>query len=1081
MSLFALNAFSSTKVDPKPFRESNVGPLLKLQEKVAPEPLTPGSSLKRELSPKSVLRFSVKAAAEEFLLLKAEPGSPALQMKVLAPAGTAVDDVACPGTEKGAEWVAFVTARPGEYVVEISFEKENAKPASVTVELVEQREPTERDRQRVEAQREYWEALRIVEQNSVQTREAISKYELALKLFRSSGARYSEALTLDKMAIGFRIISEHQKALELYQQSLPIWRELGDEAREGNVLTRIGVVNYVTGNLKSAIEYCARGLVLTRKTGDRVEEAWALNIMGVTSVSSGEFEEAIDYYQQAYNISVEQEEKEGQAISLKNLANAYSNLGDMNLALDFQARALKLAQDVGNAREQAVIHLGMGSTYSELGDFRKSLEQYEEALPTIRTIGDRNVEAQLLAYSGRAYMNLGDFAKGKESFERALSLTRTLHDKIGEGTVLGDLGNAFAREGNCQRAVTVFSEAAVILKGVGNASGLASVLGKMAQCQSNLGQLELAKENTEAALDMIETTRTKLSNHDFRTSYFATNSSYHRFYADLLMQFHRRNPSAGFDARALQASEAARARGLVDLLREAKVDLIKDANPALIQQERLLREQMDAKIADRRALFTKGESPDESAAIEKELNNLLGEYRQVQSKLRLSSPHYASLTLPQPLSLNEIQEKVLDADTLLLEYSLGEERSYLWLVSNSDIRTFELPAREKIAPLARRFCALVSSQAGRLKFETEEERRVRMQQVNSEYGKIAGELGKMVLGPVAGLLGKKRLLLVSDGELDLVPFSALSLPGNRNPMRTAGEGEAGPTEQVLITEHELVSIPSASVLSELRRELAGRTPAPLSVAVFADPVFEKNDPRVQSARITKLEETVAVNHDISGQQTSSKANRTRSALDESGMLSERGEIPRLPFTRREADAITSLAPKGTTRRLLDFDANREAVTGDDLGKFKYIHFATHGLLNNSHPEVSGVLLSMVDSDGSGRNGFLTTHDVFNLKLRAELVVISSCKSGLGKNVMGEGMVGLTRGFMYAGAARVLVSLWDVNDQATAELMTKFYKGVFERHLSPAAALREAQLSMAHSTKWKEPFYWAGFVLQGEPK
>jgi CHAT domain-containing protein len=199
------------------------------------------------------------------------------------------------------------------------------------------------------------------------------------------------------------------------------------------------------------------------------------------------------------------------------------------------------------------------------------------------------------------------------------------------------------------------------------------------------------------------------------------------------------------------------------------------------------------------------------------------------------------------------------------------------------------------------------------------------------------------------------------------------------------------------------------------------------------------------------------------------------------LLSEAGEIPRLPYTRREADAIASLAPRGTTKSLLDFDANRDTATGGDLSKYRYIHFATHGVLNNSHPEISGVLLSMVDSDGSGRNGFLTTHDVFNLKLRAELVVLSSCKSGLGKNVTGEGMVGLTRGFMYAGAARVLVSLWDVNDQATAELMAKFYKGIFERHLSPAAALRDAQLSMAQSSKWREPFYWAGFVLQGEPK
>ncbi|NJK76426.1 MAG: CHAT domain-containing protein [Microcoleus sp. SU_5_6] len=162
-----------------------------------------------------------------------------------------------------------------------------------------------------------------------------------------------------------------------------------------------------------------------------------------------------------------------------------------------------------------------------------------------------------------------------------------------------------------------------------------------------------------------------------------------------------------------------------------------------------------------------------------------------------------------------------------------------------------------------------------------------------------------------------------------------------------------------------------------------------------------------------------------------------------------------------------------------FSANRNAATSQNLSQYKIIHFATHGLANSTNPELSGIIMSLVDENGKPVNGFLRLTDIFNLKLAAELVVLSACQTGLGQNIQGEGILGLTRGFMYAGAKRVVVSLWNVDDEGTAEFMAKFYQEMLQKKLTPAAALRAAQLAMLQQEKWQLPYYWAAFTIQGE--
>jgi CHAT domain-containing protein len=355
-----------------------------------------------------------------------------------------------------------------------------------------------------------------------------------------------------------------------------------------------------------------------------------------------------------------------------------------------------------------------------------------------------------------------------------------------------------------------------------------------------------------------------------------------------------------------------------------------------------------------------------------------------------------------------------------------------------------------------------------------------LNQGEAQLATAAQKLSQMILGPIASQLSVRRLVIVADGPLQYIPFAMLPEPpvvsgqlsvAKNNGPRTTDNG------QPLIVKHEVISLPSASALAIQRAELAGRKPAPKILAVIADPVFDRADVRLQSRipEASQKEQAQTLTFD----DARSIEHLAEKSDDGSGGKSRRLFIPRLPFTRQEAMRLLALTSKDSSFGALDFQANRETVLSGDLGQYRYVHFATHGVMDSERPGLSSLVLSMVDEQGKLRDGFVRANDIYNLKLPAELVVLSACQTGLGKEIKGEGLVGLTRGFMYAGAARVVVSLWSVNDKATAELMTKFYEKMLKQGERPAAALRAAQVEMWKQKAWQSPYYWAAFTIQGE--
>jgi CHAT domain-containing protein len=852
--------------------------------------------------------------------------------------------------------------------------------------------------------------------------------------------------------------SSLEQALQKFEQSRALFHAANYAVGEAFALFGIGRVYADLGEKQKALDNYGLALTLFRAVGDRNGEAAILGNIGGIYQSLGEQQKALDTYTLSLSITRALKDQSGEAVALNNIGGVYADLGEKQRALDNYESALSLMRAVGNRRGEAVILGNIGFNYSLLGEKQKALDNYELALSLYRANGDRRGEAETLNNSGFVYSSLGEKQKALNNFSLALPLFRTIGDRRGEGTTLNNIGAIYQSLGEQQKALDHYALSLPLQRAIGNRSGEANTLYNLAIVERQQGNLTEARANIEAVIVIIESLRTKVTNQELRSSYFATVQNYYEFYTDLLMRLHKQSPNAGLDGEALQASERARARALLETLAEAGANIRQGVDPALVERERSLQLRLNATAQNQIKLLTGAYTKAQADAIAKEIEALTTELQGVETQIRQTSPRYAALTQPQPLNVKEIQTQVLDADTVLLEYSLGTEKSYLWAVTQTSIKSYELPKREEIETAARRVYELLDERNREIADETPVQLSARLKRADAEYSIAAARLSQIVLAPVAAQLGNKRLLVVSDGALQYIPFAALPEP-------TAGNSTP------LAVKHEIVSLPSASTISALRRETKGRKPAARAVAVLADPVFESDDERVKRA--------ASVVKGAQGKRRELPLGMERAA-GESGLRGgEESLFPRLPGTRDEARQILSLVPPAQSKRAFDFAANRQTATSAELSQYRYIHFATHGILDSVHPELSGIVLSMVDEKGTPQDGFLRAHEIYNLKLPAELVVLSACQTGLGKEVKGEGLVGLTRGFMYAGAPRVVVSLWSVEDDATAELMARFYRGMLRDKLRPAAALRAAQVSLMKEREWSSPFYWAAFILQGE--
>ena len=750
----------------------------------------------------------------------------------------------------------------------------------------------------------------------------------------------------------------------------------------------------------------------------------------------------------------------------------YYELGDFPRALDYFNQALAISEELGDRRTKSIRLQNLGLLWKKTGDTAKALEAQTQSLALARAVGDRQAEGRTLIALSELYLLKGDKETARDSLTQALELSRATGDPVGEAAVLRELGTLAATNGDRQGAIKLLQQSLSLTRAVNDLQGERNTLLDLAQTERDANNLDEARRYHEKALELTESLRTKILDPGLRASYLAQRQDQYELYVDLLMQLHQQQPKAGYDAAAFQVSERGRARSLLETLIEARADIRQGVDTSLLAEEHRLSERIRVKEQQRAKLASDSVAAQQAAAVAKEVGDLLNDYQSLQARIRSVSPGYAALTQPQPVTATELQTKYLDSQTVLLEFALGEKQSWMWAITPDAITSRSLPSRAEIETSARNIYELLTARQPR-KGESSDERVARVAGADAKLNNKALVLSQKLLGGIADKLRNewkdKRLLIVAGGVLEYLPFAALPLPSGGQP---------------LIADHEVVRLPSASVLSALRLETAERA-VTKAVAVLADPVFEVNDPRVLVSLKTRPRGELAVNTRSAAESQPSNTNPTDESLRRSVRnvyeANGRGTLSRLPFSREEATAVASFVPARSLLIATDFHASRTTAMSGELSNYRIVHFATHGLLNSEHPELSGLVLSLVDENGKQQDGFLRMHEIYNLRLPADVVVLSACQTGLGKEIKGEGLIGLTRGFMYAGAQRVVASLWQVDDLATAELMKRFYRGMLKDNLRPAAALRAAQLEMMKQKRWSSPYFWASFVIQGQWK
>ncbi len=757
---------------------------------------------------------------------------------------------------------------------------------------------------------------------------------------------------------------------------------------------------------------------LAREIGDRDLVADVLLELGLVYRRLADYHLAISLYSEALDICRDLEDVECQAESLHNLGACLTYLGELQAAEDRLDDALVTWTDDFS---KGASMTALGTVYDLQGKPDRAIEQFREALvlrhrtPEVDDKTRLRGKATTLDRLATAFKNAGRMDDSLKSYQNALALWQELDEQPSIGIALENLGWLYVDWQRPDAALRHFDRALPILEQSALPQSQAHTLLGMGLAYRQKGDLPAATGVLERAIEIMDSLRAKPQSLRLRASFLAHRPRYYELYLDVLMQRSRDEKDPGLSVRALEAAERFRARSLFELLNEERAALRGVADKELLRLEDELHREMNAKDHQRLDLLHRDAARSEIAGVEKQQRYLSLRYEQLRGQLRSRLP---DLPPPKPLGAGELRG-LLDDDSLMLFYALGEERSFLWRVSRERVVPHRLPGRQEIETEAREVYRWLSHSD---------------QRGGAARGRqAASRLSEMLLGPVAQALGDRRLVVVADGLLHYVPFAALPAPGGTEP---------------LVAEREIVSIPSASVIATLRRRGDARQPAPGRLAVVADPVFGPQDPRL-------------------------------AASAQPGAAGTSSAPERLVHSAEEGRAILDLVPEAERFEALGFEADRQAILTGALDRYRLVHLAVHGELHDERPEYTHLVLSLLDRRGRPVNGRLYMHEIDDLQIPADLVVLSACNTAIGKLVRGEGVVGMTRVFMDAGASRVLVSLWYVDDQATAHLMQRFYREMLLGGKTPAAALRAAQSWLRNDTEWQAPYYWAGFVLQGD--
>jgi CHAT domain-containing protein len=817
-----------------------------------------------------------------------------------------------------------------------------------------------------------------------------------------------------EMATELRLSGNHEEATVRYQRALQLYRDIGDLRGQGEVWGGLGFIYWYIDS-DTCLHYYQCALKARTKADDKVQIGSMLNGIGsVYYLHFGELDSARHYYERAVEVREEIGSLTGLGASLMNLGGVYNDLSDLESALRSFERSYTIHQELGRQDMMAGSKLRSGTNLRQLGRYPEAMQDLETAKDLSLIIADTFTLADAYTQLALVYDNIGDYDAGielvttatglynnvddqwglagaynhtgiilqdagrkkraEEFYLKALEIYPQLDDQINVIRVLNNLGTVIFEQNDFIRAETYNRQALELSRQLEYKAGELPCLINLANTQNRLNQLDSAMRNYRLALELSR----EMNSPDSEWRALVGIAENYKLLGDY--------------PNSIENNE--KALSIIEDLRSTLHDASKKAN--YMARERYAFEDVIHMLATQHE-----KDPGKGYDL------LAFEYAQ-----RCKSRSFLEqIKGTDPLTVKEVQNGMHYRETVLLEYSLGDSSSVLWVITPDAYQMIRLPDRSTLEEQVEslRFALLDPEQ---------DNKSFLLQSGNSLY--------RHLIQPAEKYLTKKsQITIMPDGILHYIPFEILIT-------KEPKQGEDHPYEKLayLGTKYALSYGQSSSVyLSMLNPSSSSETSMELKELVaFGDPVYADN-------------------------------------------------YNRLEFSGEEINSIAVLFPKTSVDIFLQDDASEENAKKENmLPSYRYIHFATHGMVDENHPGRSGLVLSQKSNETE--DGILRADEISGMKLNAELVVLSACQTGLGRMIRGEGMIGLSRSFMNAGAPAVVMSLWSVSDQSTNLLMTRFYENLIIKELSKADALQQARISLIKDGAYAHPFFWAPFVLTG---
>jgi len=816
---------------------------------------------------------------------------------------------------------------------------------------------------------------------------------------------------------------DYPESIKAFEQAIDIARKIGSGEHEVKCLRQLSLIYDETNNPREYYRLNFEAQEIARKLNIKRELGLSSYNIGRYYTNANIYSLALENYENSLKIATELNAASDRALSSQALGNVYSDLGQYDKALSYITPVLEIFRAQNDKQNTASTLLNLGVIYrrrgfltSDKADWNRALAYDHEALSLLRLLKDTANEIQILNNIGSVYSDLGNYSEAMRYFQEGLSKARKTNYFEKTGMILNNIGIVQATQGNYEESTKYYQQAIDLALEAHGGKILWEAYLERANAYKNQGKFSEAVEDYQRSIAIIEDIRSKINMEELKASFLGTDKRIEPYQQiiDLFIKMSRTSPEKGYEGQAFNYLERAKARAFLDSLEVAGIDISQHVDFKLRNRDKEIAGELSKLYT---SLALPGLPERKKRELLKDIQALETEYGSLKREIRLTSPTYADLHYPEIITLAETQKGLLDSKTAIWAYSVGKDSSYVFVLTRKHLKAAALPPRDKIQAQITAYLKVITDKD------------------NHDF-KVGLELGRALM-PFDMDRGISNVIIVPDDWLNFLPFEALP----------TGEGVRG----WLIQKYRISYVPSISSYREMLRRREARTgKTPLDLLAVGNPL-----PGPQDAGLPTLEPSP------SGGQVPAGGSR---------------EVSGLKFSGLEIRTIAARFKKEKIHVATGALATEKELKALPLDQFKILHFATHAYIDDKNPVRSYLLLS---PDKSGEeDGFLQTREIFNLKVNADLVTLSACQTGLGQFYRGEGIEGLSRAFAYAGASGVLMSLWSIDDQASSQLMMRFYIHLKSSD-SITEALQKTKVELIKSGALSHPYYWGGFILSGK--